>query len=181
MNDSKISVRYAKAYFLTAKEDKVLKEVVEDVKLLMASLKVSGFSEFLESPIIKTSEKRKVVKSVFEKSFNKISNVFLNLIITNKRENYLKNILRNFIDLYKEEQGIRQATLTVSAEVSDKYKKKFIALLEEAFQVKIEMQEVIDPDLIGGFILKVEDQQFDASVKSQLNRIRKRLLETSIK
>lgn len=180
MNESKISVRYAKAFFLTAKEEKVLEEIAEDVKLLQASLKVPGFQEFLESPIIKTSEKKKLIDSVFEKEFNKLTYIFLTLILKNKREHYLRDILRNFIDLYKEEHGIKQAKLTVSSSVSNEYQQKFISLLEEAFNAKIELEQVIDKDLIGGFILKVEDQQFDASVKTQLKRVKKKLLETSL-
>jgi F-type H+-transporting ATPase subunit delta len=180
MNESKISVRYAKAFFLSAKEENVLEEVVENVKLLQASLEVSGFREFLESPVIKTSEKRNLIKTVFEKDFHNLTSGFFNLILKNKREAYLKDILRNFIDLYKDEQGIKQARLTIPSHVSDEYNKKFITLLEEAFKVKIELEEVIDQDLIGGFILKVEDQQFDASVRTQLKRIKKKLLETSI-
>ncbi|MGC9342712.1 MAG: ATP synthase F1 subunit delta [Bacteroidales bacterium] len=180
MNESKISVRYAKAFFLTAKEEKVLEEIAEDVKLLQTSLKVTGFQEFLESPIIKTSEKKKLIDSVFEKEFNKLTYIFLNLILKNKREHYLRDILRNFIDLYKEEHGIKQAKLTMSSSVSNEYQQKFISLLEKAFNAKIELEEFVDKDLIGGFILKVEDQQFDASVKTQLKRVKKKLLETSL-
>jgi F-type H+-transporting ATPase subunit delta len=180
MNDSKISVRYAKAYFEAAVEDKIIEKVIKDIKLFQASLGLKGFTEFLESPVIKVSEKRKVVAAVFEKNVERLSFDFLNLIITNKRENYLPHIIRNFIDLYKKNQGIKHATLSIPFDIPDDYHKKFIALLEEAFKVKIELEEVIDPDLIGGFILKVEDQQFDASVRTELNKIKKRLLETAI-
>lgn len=180
MNESKISVRYAKAFFLAAKEGKTLDEVAKDVKLLKASLEVDGFRTFLESPVIKITDKRKLMNSVFGKNINKVTYAFFDLILTNKRENFLRDILRNFIDLYKEEKGIQQARLIVPSPISEDYHKKFITLLENTFKVTIELEEVIDEDIIGGFILNVDHQQYDASVKTQLNRIKKKLLNTSL-
>lgn len=180
MNDSKISVRYAKALFLTAKEDKNLENVVRNIKLIRASLDVARFSQFLESPVIKTSDKRKLVKEVFEKNVEGLTFNFLELLLINKREIYLVGIIRNFISFYREDQDIKEATLSIPFTVSDEYQNKFIKILEDTLKAKIDMEEVINPELIGGFILKVEDQQFDASVKTQLSRIKKKLLETSI-
>jgi F-type H+-transporting ATPase subunit delta len=177
MNNSKISVRYAKAFFLSAREAKLLEKVVEDVKLLSFSFQVKGFREFLESPIIKASEKKKMVKEVFAKVITNLTNNFLDLIITNNRESYLEAIIRNFTALYREHNGIKGANLRVPFKVSDEYKKRFIAILEESFDAKIELEEIVDEELIGGFILKVDDKQLDASVKTSLGRIRKKFLE----
>jgi F-type H+-transporting ATPase subunit delta len=180
MNNSKISVRYAKALFLSAKEAKLLERVVEDVKLLSISYQVKGFKDFLESPIIKTSEKKKVVNEVFAKSITSLSNDFINLVISNKRENYLEAINRNFIALYRKEKGIKGANLRVPDKASNDHINRFIAILEEFFHAKIELEEVVDESLIGGFIIQVDDKQLDASVKTSLGKIKKKLLETAI-
>jgi len=73
MNNSKISVRYAKAFFLAAKEEKVLEKVLGDMKLIRGSYSTPGFKEFLESPVIKTSETRKLIKNVFEKNLENLT------------------------------------------------------------------------------------------------------------
>jgi F-type H+-transporting ATPase subunit delta len=180
MNESKISVRYAKALYLSASEEKVQNEVLEDLKLIEVSLEIGGFKEFLESPVIKASDKKKVVTITFDSRIQKLSLNFFYLILSNNREKYLKAIIRNYIDLYKEDRGIKQAKLTLPFPVSGDYHKKFTSILEKSFMKTIELEEVIDPEIIGGFILRVEDQQFDASVKTQLKGIKKELLETRI-
>lgn len=179
MNDSKIPVRYSKALFLSAKEAGIEERVLKDLEFLRSTCDEKGFSEFLESPVIKTSEKKKVVTAVFNKYLHSLSMNFFNLILTNKREVYLKAIIRDFISLYREDHGIRKASLKTAFQVTPIMKQKFTSLLEKAYQSKIEMEEVIDPGMIGGFILKVDDEQFDASVKSSLARMKKKLLGTT--
>jgi len=180
MNESKISVRYAKALFSSALEDQILEEVMEDIKLVQSSLEIKGFKEYLESPVIKTSSKSELVRKVFKERISGLSMNFFELLLSKNREDYLGSIIRNFISLYREEKGIKSASLTLAFNVSEDNRKKFIKLLEDTFKSKIEMQESVDPELIGGFILKVEDEQFDASVKTHLAKIRKKLLETAI-
>ena len=179
MNDSKISVRYAKALFQAAKEDSSIDKVMLDALTFENALELPRFREVLESPVVKTSVKKKLVKEGFE---NKLGDLFLNfilLVLSNKRESYLPAILRNVNALYKEHKGIKAAVLTVSSEIDAVLRKKFSELLTNTFNSKIELKEIIDPGIIGGFILKVEDEQYDASVKSELARIKKNLLQTT--
>ena len=178
MNDSKIPVRYSKALFQSAKEEKIEAKVLTDMEFLKSSLSEPGFRQFLESPIIKTSQKKKLAGEVFGKYLHPLSMNFFYLILTNKRELYLDSIIRDYVDIYRDEHGIKNAVLKTPFKVSDAMKKQFISLLENTLQSKIEMEEIIDPDMIGGFILKVEDEQFDASVKTSLARIKKKLIET---
>ncbi|MCF8379268.1 MAG: ATP synthase F1 subunit delta [Bacteroidales bacterium] len=179
MNESKISVRYAKALFLSSLEEKSLDVVFKDVGLLNEAFIVPGFVEMLMSPVIKTSEKKKLMETVYEKNISPLSMKFLNLVVSNNRETYLEGILRNFVGLYRKHKGIKKAELIVSSEVSDDYKEKFLNLLGKVFDAKIELNSKINPDIIGGFILKVDDEQFDASVSSALSGIKKNLLEKS--
>lgn len=180
MNDSQISVRYAKALLHSAKEEKVLEEVMRDMKLIRSSAEVKGFKEYIESPVAKTSSKRKLISDVYGDLISDLSLKFYNLVLTNKRENYLTDIIRNFISLYREEKGIKSANLKVPFQVSDDNREKFLTLLENIYKTKIEMEEEIDSELIGGFILTVEDEQFDASIKTSLVKIKKNLLQTAI-
>ena len=181
MNESKISVRYAKALFSSALEDQILEEVMEDIKLVQSSLEIKGFKEYLESPVIKTSSKSELVRKVFKERISGLSMNFFELLLSKNREDYLGSIIRNFISLYREEKGIKSASLKIPFQVSDKNRKKFISLLENTYKSKIEMEEKLDTELIGGFILTVEDEQFDASIKTGLAKIKKHLLRTPIK
>jgi len=179
MNESKISVRYAKALFLSALEEKSLDNVIKDVALLKEAFSSPGFVDMINSPVIKTSEKKNLLKVVYADNISALSLNFLNLVFSNGREAYLEGMLRNFVGLYRKHNGIKNAELVVSSSVSEEYNIKFLKLLEEVFKEKIELSSKINPDIIGGFILKVDDEQFDASVSSALSRIKKNLLETS--
>jgi F-type H+-transporting ATPase subunit delta len=179
MNLSKISVRYAKALFMASLEEKILKKVMEDVDFFMMVYKEGRFREMLESPVVKPSDKKKVVNELFSEKISKLSLDFLNLLITNKREVYIPDITRNFKALYKRNMGIRNAELTVSREVDKDFIIKFKEILKKIYNSEIELEEKVKPEIIGGFILKVEDEQYDASVSSGLAKIRKKLLETT--
>lgn len=180
MNESKISVRYAKALLSSALENEMLEEVMEDLKLVQSSLEVKGFKEYMESPVIKSSVKLELVRKVYRDRISWLSMNFFELLLNNNREDYLGNMIRNFNSLYRKVKGIKAARLTVALDVSEDNRKRFLKLLKDTFKSEIEMQEHVDPELIGGFILKVEDEQFDASVKTHLAKIKKKLLETAI-
>jgi F-type H+-transporting ATPase subunit delta len=179
MNQSKISVRYAKALFMTAHDAKILNEVMEDINFFMQVHKFGRLREMLESPVVKSSDKKRVVNELFSKKISKLSMDFFNLLITNKRESYLPLIALNFKGLYKRNIGIRSAELTVSEKIDEEFIIKFKEILKKTFKSEIELEEKVNPQIIGGFILKVDDEQFDASVSSELAKIRKKLLETT--
>ncbi len=179
MNESKISVRYAKALFMAALENKSIKIVMSDIDLFMKVYKYNMFREMLESPVVKPSNKKNVITKLFSTKISKLSLDFLILIIANKREKYIPDIARNFRSLYKNNMGIKAAELTVSRKVDEKFMSKFKEILKNTYHSEIELEEKIKPEIIGGFILRVEDEQFDASISSSLVKIRKKLLETT--
>ncbi|HYW96256.1 MAG TPA: ATP synthase F1 subunit delta [Bacteroidales bacterium] len=180
MNDSKISVRYAKALFQTALEDDLTEEVMKDLTLLVGSLKTPDFKEILESPVVKTSQKKNLITTVFQPSVNELTYNFLMLLLEKKRESYIEGIIRNFSRTYREKKGIRKAEITIASTIMDSTRKEFLSILEKTFAARIELEEIINPSIIGGFVLKVEDEQYDASVLTGLAKMRKQLLQTSI-
>lgn len=182
MNESKISVRYAKALFELGKEKELIDTVIKDIQLVDEVCKnISDFWLMVESPVVKTSQKRASVKEIFGDRINKITLNFLDLVVQNRREIFLKNITRNFLALCRKDQGILAATLTSATAIEESSKENLSQLLSKSFDSKIDLQEVVDKEIIGGFVLRVEDQQLDASVSTQLNNIKRELLSNSIK
>jgi F-type H+-transporting ATPase subunit delta len=179
MNDSKISVRYAKALFQAADEAKVLLQVMQDIDLIMKIYALSDFRAVLDSPIVKTSDKKQVAQKLFTGKLSELSMSFIDLMFSNKRESYLPHIARNFKSLYKKNQGILSAEIVVSKSIDKAQTEKFRSLLKDVFKSEIELEESLKPEILGGFILRVEDEQFDASVASGLAKIRKQLLEST--
>lgn len=181
MNQSKISVRYAKALFELALEKNKLDEIYKDITLLSQVLKENAtFGLYLKSPVVKPSQKLQSVRAAFQGNINEMSLNFISLLIQNKRENHLEDIVRRFFDVYREFKGIKSATVTTAVTLDNSLKKRFQDLLSSAYKSGIELQEHIEPSIIGGFILKVEDQQYDASVATGLKKMKTALLSENV-
>jgi len=99
----------------------------------------------------------------------------IQLTIKNGREKYLPAIARVFLHDTRKYQGITESVLTSAVKVNDVIRKQISALIEKTFKTKVDLKENIDESIIGGFILKVEDNYIDASVRNKLAKIRKEL------
>ncbi|TLX77165.1 ATP synthase F1 subunit delta [Labilibacter sediminis] len=177
MDNSLISVRYAKALFLLSKEKGVVDMVFNDMCMLADQCKnVDDFSEMLASPVITPSKKKKMLKSIFEKHVHKLTMNFLGIMVDNKRDTLLSSISRNFIDFYKEEQGLKTVTLYTAFELDDEYINNLKPILEKELDAKIELIVRVRDHLIGGFILMVDGKMIDASVANKLKKLKHRLL-----
>jgi F-type H+-transporting ATPase subunit delta len=182
MDQSKINVRYAKAFFTLAKEKGLTIELRKDAGLVASVCESSSdFILMLESPVVKTSKKAEALKLIFEDKVNVLSLNFLLLIIENKRESYIPGIFRNLEDLYRHEEGIKSAVLTSAQPLNDALVLQIRKTLETEFNAKVELRQKVDVNLIGGFVLRVEDKQYDASLSTQLKKIREQLLHTELK
>lgn len=182
MNQSKIAVRYAKALFELALEKNQLDAVFSDVKTVDQALKdFSQFGLYMKSPVVKPSQKLALVKKAFEGNITDITLGFLSLIIENKRENELENVIRRFFDVFREYKGIKSATVITAGPLTNQMKEKFHALLSSIYKTGIDLEVKQDPALVGGFVLKVGDQQYDASVATGLKRIKTSLLTENLK
>jgi len=182
MDQSKINVRYAKAFFTLAKEKNMTTELREDARLIASICETSSdFNLMLESPVVKTSNKVKVIRSIFEGQVNEQSIKFLVLIAENKRERNIPGIFRNLEDLYRKEEGIKTAVLTSAQQLDESILVRVKEILESEFQAKIELSTQTDSEIIGGFVLRVDDNQYDASISTQLQKVRDQLLHTELK
>ena len=182
MNQSKISVRYAKALFDLALEKNKLDAVYNDVLLISQSLRdFEQFGQYLVSPIVKPSQKKALVNKAFTGNINEISLSFLGLLIENKRESHLGDMIRRFFDVFRTYKGIKSAIITTAVPLNDQMKEKFHALLSSIYKTGIELQVHQDSRIIGGFVLKVGDQQYDASVATGLKQMKTALLTENLK
>lgn len=180
MNQSKITVRYAKALFELAKEKQLTEAIKKDMAYIQLVAKsVEDFKFLIESPIIKRKKKQEIFRLMFGKSVQKITLDFLFLLLKNRREVYISDIARNFLDLARRDLGIKLASFVSAIEISAKTVEEIKQIAEKVFNTKIEMILDVKPELLGGFVLRVEDQQFDASVASRLKLVKRHLVNDS--
>lgn len=180
--DSLIRVRYAKAFFQTAKEKNMLGKVKTDIETVFEVCNNSPeFVYLLNSPVIKSSKKADLMQSIFKTVVNELTLDFLKLIAHNKRETEIPGICRNFLELTRKEQNVKTATLTTAGEIDAAISQKIKAIIEKELDTTVELSTKVNPGIIGGMILRVEDKQYDASVATQLKKIKQQLLNSEVK
>ncbi|MBN1949666.1 MAG: ATP synthase F1 subunit delta [Bacteroidales bacterium] len=179
MNESLITVRYAKALYDLASESKQLDVVVKDIENIKLILDESEeFKQFIMNPILKISEKLRIIDVLFAGKLQKMSIQFLYLLINNTREMYLKDICIYFLSYYKKNKGIYDALITTAIPLTETHRKEIYAVIHKKFKVNIDLKEKVDPSIIGGFILRIDDQQINASLSAQLNKIKRELIHS---
>jgi F-type H+-transporting ATPase subunit delta len=180
MNDSKISVRYTRAIFQSALEKKILEKVYQDMIFISEICKIQETKEFLTSPIISPSKKEAIFHKMFEGNVESLTLSLLDLIVKNGRESFIPAIARNFIHETKKHNGITESVLTTAIKVDDTVKKQITDLITGVFKTRVELKEIINPEIIGGFILQIDDNYIDASIKNKLRKIKKELMGSVI-
>jgi F-type H+-transporting ATPase subunit delta len=181
MNENKISVRYARALYDLVKEDNAMDALRQDMELLSQCIRdIPELRHIIQSPVIRVSEKTKIFAEIFKASFNPLTSKFINLVLEHRREEYLAGIARYFLDLLKTDQGIRSAEVVTAKPLDDKLRQSVIQFITRKYKARVELTEEVDESLIGGFILRVGDQQIDASISSKLKRIREELTDSQL-
>ena len=132
----------------------------------------------LGSPVIKTSVKAKIFREIFVKQINSITFSFLNLLLSNNRESFLEDISRNFLVLYRKSIGFKSAVISSAFVLDAATVEQFRQLIRNKFKTEVELICNVNRDLIGGFVLRVEDQQIDASVSAKLKGLKQELVKS---
>ncbi len=175
MNESKITTRYAKALFKLAQEQNLLDRIKDDLQLVSQVAKLEPFQELIHSPIIPESKKKEVFRQLFEGKVHKYTLEFLLILAENRREQFINLIILDFNKLYRQALGITEVELTTAVELDDKLKQEFIDILKRVTNHKIDLKHHINPDIIGGFIIRIDDRQLDASISTQLKKLKKHI------
>jgi len=176
MNQSIISTRYAKSLMKVGEDHHCQDALKADMELISATIAENEiFRQIIDNPVIKPPQKRKVMTELLEKRVHPLTLSFVSLIIHNRREFLLADVVRDFIDLYEKLKGIKRAHIVSASGIDDLSKQQLQQQLNVLFKADVQLTAETNPDLVGGFILRVGDQQYDASLSSALQRMRKTL------
>jgi F-type H+-transporting ATPase subunit delta len=169
-----ISKRYAQALFDLALEMNRLERISDDVKLIQEVIAENPqFRRLLKSPVIPDGKKSSILKAVFGRHIDELTFRFLLLVTRKEREVFLKEITGAFMIIYKKHHNIVTVKLTTPVAFDDKTRKDLLEMLHRDLHQKIELIEVIDPNMLGGFIITLDDKKYDASIRRQLDRLYK--------
>lgn len=174
----KAARRYAKSLLDFAESEKILAEVAADMQVVQAACKENAdLVKFLKSPLIKADKKTAVLDKIFSGKIGKVTEKFVKIIVRKRREIILPEIAAAFEALYREQQGIVLAEVTTAIALDEALRAKINALVKNTHD-KVELKEHVNPDIIGGIVIKIGDAQYDDSILSRIAEI-KRLQQTN--
>lgn len=174
MLTSKVAKRYAQGlldFTNEAGQTATVFSEMKDVVKIMAESK--DLNKFFLTPYIDAKKKIEVANEIF-KGLSASSQNLIKLVIKHGRENQLRNIAQEFINKVEDINGVQRVTLTAATQLS---KENIDQILRSTNLVNansnFDLKFIINQDILGGYILRVGDQQVDASVKTKLNQVKK--------
>ncbi|KOS07117.1 ATP synthase subunit delta [Flavobacterium akiainvivens] len=172
---SKAAKRYAKAILETAQGAGTAAQVAEDMALITET--VNGHKElqnFISSPEVKADKKEVALKEIFA-STQPLTQGLFHLLHENQRFDILPAIAAQYKAQYDVANGIEVATVTTAVPIDAELEAKVLAKVKEFSDKKITLKNIVDPAIIGGFILRVGDKQYNASVANRLLALKREL------
>ncbi len=177
MADFRVLHRYATSLLETAIEKNNLDVVTSNIQLMVETLLQNKKLELmLESPVIRPELKLKILKEIFEEKISKETIEFVEFVVLKKREDLLRAIGNRFLELRDEYLGIASVEVTAAIGFTTEQKSSLQERLEKILNKKVRLNFKTEKDLVGGFIVKVGDTLYDASIKHQLELLRKQFL-----
>mgnify|MGYP000987022831 FL=1 len=178
INSSKVAKRYAKALLDYSIEKHEEDNFVQEISSLVEVVRENpDLRALLHSPIVRMEIKHKVLQEVFSQR-SPMLNLLIEVLVENKRVSDLYDIAREYVIQYNRYKGKTTAYLTTATELPETLKEQFV---QKAIALsggkKITLETRVEPQLIGGFILRIDDLQYNASIAHKLYGIREQLSE----
>lgn len=182
MNEGMISKRYAKALLLFAKDNKSEDTVYSEMKQLASVfMREPKLRMAMDNPILNVEDKLNLINTAVGRKASSEFVSFMELVLKNKREKYLLNIALSYSDLYCKAKGINTGKLVTATPVDASVTEKMKSLLQKIKPGNLDFETSIDPNIEGGFVLYIDDYRLDASVKTQLKRIKQQFIAENSK
>ena len=160
-----------------AVEQGKVREVEQDMRLVLDTIQGSDpLKDMLHSPVITDQEKGVTLKALFKNSQPLTSELF-NLLGTNRRVDILKEVAEQYAALYEKMQGQDVAKVLTAVPLSASLEKKILKQLKEITGREVVIENEIDPELIGGFILQMGDLEYNASISNKLGNLKRELVK----
>ena len=176
MAQTRAAIRYAKAVLDLANEQNSASIVNDDMKSIVNAVAGSkDLSDMLQSPVINSVVKKATLLEVFP-GLNTLSAKLIDILVKNKRINILDAVAQKINMLFDESQGIQIAKVTTAIPLSDDLKVKVIAKVKELTGNDAEIQNTVDESILGGFILRVGDIQYNASIANKLDKLKREFI-----
>ena len=169
-----VASRYAKSLLDLAQEQGQLDTVKGDIDGVISVLKSNHeLLAVLKNPIISGDKKRQILASLFEGKISPVILSFFYILVNKGRADILLEIAQEFVREYNEVKGVVNASVTSAAALSAANLAELQKTIAAEVKAEITLKNIVDPTLIGGFVVRVGDRQIDASIAGKLNKLEK--------
>jgi F-type H+-transporting ATPase subunit delta len=177
MNEGKISVRYAQALYALAEEQGVHQDIYTRMETLSeAFIQVPALSATLANPMHPAVDKLNLLLTATSCAPDSLLASFFRFVAEKGRDEYMVFIAMSYQKIYREKQRVVMGKITsaipLEASTADKIRK----LVDQRFSASMELSTKVDPDILGGFVLEVDNYRMDSSIRTKLESIRNELL-----
>lgn len=173
MSNSRASIRYAKAILEMAQQNKSTDAVEQDMRNIVATIGNSkDLRDVLASPVIPGKVKKEALLSVFGDS-HAITQGLISILVENKRISMLNEVALHYVILNERLKGKDVAYVTTAVPLTSDLEQKILKQVTAMTGNKVSIENKIDESIIGGFVLRVGDLQYDASIANKLNNLKR--------
>lgn len=172
---SRAAIRYAKAMYDIANEENSVNEVYKDMNFINELNSGSlDFKNLLSNSQINFQDKKKLILSLIKQS-NDLTEKLIDLLIHNKRVKIIGDIASSFIQLYNKHNNIKEATIITASPINNELESKILSMINIKDAKSVNLTNVVNPNIIGGFIIRFDGKEYNASVKQNLNNLKTEL------
>jgi F-type H+-transporting ATPase subunit delta len=181
MNYNRVAFRYAKALLLSCNGDNnKLETIFNDMSYVNKTFDDSEeLKLFIDSKVIKDSDKLATLNEIF-KSLCDLSKNLIKLLMKNRRIDLFDDVSKSFTVLYNDHAGNQEVILTTASKVESNKLKEIENKVKQLTSKNVNLTNHIDENIVGGFVLRVGDLQYNASLKDQLKKLEQEFLNISI-
>ena len=174
MSNNRAAIRYAKAVLSLTEDQKNSEETYGNMQLIATTISESNDLQLvLNNSIVKSDDKKKALLAIFGSHINAISKKLIDLLIENKRLSDFENVATQYIALYDSLNGKQEAVVTSAIPLTEALSTQVLAKVKELTGKKAILSNIVNPAILGGFILRIGDIQYDASILNKLNVLRR--------
>ena len=175
-----VSMRYAKALIEYAKDTNTAEVLYGEMTMLSHNLNtMPELRATLDNPILSIRDKFSLICTAASGSLNvsREYSRFITLVLRNHRENFLQFICLSFLNLYRQMEHIGVGKLITAVPVSQETEERIRRSAGVVLHMKMELDTEVNPAIEGGFIFDYDDFRLDASVATQLKRVKQQFIE----
>ena len=174
---SRVSIRYSKALFESALEEKLIEEVRSDLEMIkIVCIGNPEIQDALINPLIEEYLKANLLREIFGGKVNQLTFKFLQLLSKKKRSGFLLEMIDNYLARILEYKNVLSGSLIAASTLDQNQIESIKQKIEEMTGKAVQLTEHSDESMIGGFIVKIKDTVIDLSIKTQLDKLRTQLI-----